>query len=60
MRFEGAPGLVIAMHRESRELTQLATTPVFFTRDLKAVPEKYRTLIPEYIKDYVTLNQFVA
>ncbi|MCC5845927.1 MAG: hypothetical protein JJU05_16895 [Verrucomicrobia bacterium] len=48
------------MHRESRELTQLATTPVFFTRDLKAVPEKYRTLIPEYIKDYVTLNQFVA
>ncbi len=45
---------------ESRELTQLATNPVFSTRDLKAVPEKYRTLIPEYIKDYVTLNQFVA
>jgi type I restriction enzyme R subunit len=45
---------------ESKELTQLATNPVFSTRDLKAVPKKYRTLIPEYIKDYVSLNQFVA
>lgn len=45
---------------ESKELTQLATNPVFSTRDLKAVPQKYRTLIPEYIKDYVSLNQFVA
>jgi len=24
------------------------------------VPKKYRTLIPEYVKDYVSLNQFVA
>jgi type I restriction enzyme R subunit len=24
------------------------------------VPEKYRALIPEYIKDYVSLNQFAA
>ncbi|MEX2491207.1 MAG: hypothetical protein WD425_05540 [Nitrospirales bacterium] len=45
---------------ESREFTQLATNPVFSTRDLKAVPEKYRRLVPEYIKDYVSLNQFVA
>ena len=45
---------------ESRELTQLATNPIFSTRDLIAMPEKYRTLIPEYIKDYVSLNQFVA
>ncbi|MEM6910319.1 MAG: DEAD/DEAH box helicase family protein [Verrucomicrobiota bacterium] len=45
---------------ESKELTQLATNPTFSTRDLKAVPEKYRTLIPEYIKDYVSLNQFAA
>ena len=28
----------------------LATNPVFSTRDFKA-PAKYRTLIPEYIKD---------
>ncbi|MCF6313225.1 MAG: DEAD/DEAH box helicase family protein [Verrucomicrobiales bacterium] len=45
---------------ESKEFTQLATNPVFSTRDLKAVPEKYRNLIPEYIKDYVSLNQFAA
>ena len=45
---------------ETKELTQLATNPVFSTRDLKAVPEKYRQLIPEYIKDYVPLNQFAA
>ncbi len=24
------------------------------------MPKKYRTLIPEYIKDYVSLNQFVT
>ena len=34
--------------------------PLFSTRDFKAVPAKYRTLIPEYIKDYVSLNQFAA
>lgn len=45
---------------ESGQLTDLATNPVFSTRDFKAVPSKYRTLIPEYIKDYVSLNQFAA
>ncbi len=45
---------------ENRHFTDLATNPVFSTRDYKAVPEKYRTIIPEYIKDYVSLNQFVA
>lgn len=45
---------------ESRNFTELATNPVFSTRDFKAVPAKYRSLIPEYIKDYVSLNQFVA
>jgi len=45
---------------ESKQFTHLATNPYFSTRDLKAVPEKYRTLIPEYIKDYVSLNHFVA
>jgi type I restriction enzyme R subunit len=43
---------------ESRHFTDLATNPVFSTRDFRAVPEKYRTLIPEYVKDYVSLNQF--
>jgi len=45
---------------ESRQFTDLATNPVFSTRDFRAVPPKYRTLIPEYIKDYVSLNQFAA
>ena len=43
---------------ESRHFTDLATNPVFSTRDYRAVPEKYRALIPEYVKDYVSLNQF--
>ena len=45
---------------ESKQFTDLATNPVFSTSDFRAVPEKYRFLIPEYIKDYVLLNQFVA
>lgn len=45
---------------DSGELTELATNPAFSTRDYKAVPKKYRTLVPEYIKDYVSLNQFAA
>lgn len=45
---------------ESGELTELATNAAFSTRDLLGVPEKYRTAIPEYIKDYVSLNQFTA
>jgi len=43
---------------ESGHLTDLATNPFFSTRDFKAVPAKYRALIPNYIKDYVPLNQF--
>ena len=44
----------------TKHFTELATNPVFSTRDLKAVPDKYRIIIPEYIKDYVSLNQFAA
>jgi len=45
---------------DNRQYTELATNPIFSSRDFKAVPEKYRKLIPEYIKDYVPLNKFVA
>ena len=45
---------------DSRQFTDLATNPVFSTRDFKAVPDKYRMLVPEYIKDYIPLNQFAA
>ena len=28
--------------------------------DYKAVPKKWREVIPEYIKDYIPLNQFMT
>jgi type I restriction enzyme R subunit len=45
---------------ETKQFTDLATNPSFSTREFKAVPAAYRTLIPEYVKDYVSLNQFVS
>ena len=45
---------------DQRQYTDLATNPVFSTRDFRAVPEPFRTLVPEYVKDYVSLNQFAA
>lgn len=43
---------------ESKQFTDLATNPYFSTHDFRAVPAKYRALIPDYVKDYVSLNQF--
>ena len=43
---------------DSKHFTDLATNPFFTTHDFRAVPQQYRTLVPEYIKDYVSLNQF--
>ncbi len=43
---------------ENKRYTDLATNPVFSTRDFRAVPEKYRSAIPKYIKDYVSLSHF--
>ena len=45
---------------ESKQFTDLATNSMFSSADFRAVPKKYRFLIPEYVKDYVPLNQFVA
>ena len=45
---------------ENRDYTGLATNPVLSMQDLRAVPERYRELVPEYVKDYVPLNQFAA
>lgn len=45
---------------DEKEFADLATNPVFSSREFKAVPKKYRALIPEYVKDYVPLNQFTA
>ncbi len=43
---------------DSRQFTDLATNPYFTTHDFRAVPPPYRTLVPEYVKDYVSMNQF--
>ncbi len=45
---------------DSKDYTVLATYPMFSSRDFKAVPPKFRALIPEYVKDYVSLNQFAG
>ena len=51
---------VRAILDDPKRLTALYTTSSFTIADLKAVPSEYRKIIPEYIKDYVSLNQFVA
>jgi type I restriction enzyme R subunit len=45
---------------DSRQFADLNTNPAFTARDFRAVPAKYRRLVPEYVKDYVSLNQFAA
>ena len=42
----------------TRDLGKLVTNPGFTTRDYREVPTAFRTMIPEYIKDYVSLNRF--
>jgi type I restriction enzyme R subunit len=44
---------------DNRQFTDLAVNPFFSTRDYKAVPARYRALIPDYVKDYVSLNPFM-
>ena len=44
---------------ETKRLTDLNVYPAFGMSDFKAVPPAWRTLIPEYVKDYVPLNQFM-
>ena len=45
---------------DARNFTELATNTVLSLTDFQAVPQQYKTLVPEYIKDYVSLNQFAA
>ena len=44
---------------ESDELGDLVTNSGFTMSDLRAVPQEYRSAVPEYIKNYVPLNQFM-
>ena len=44
---------------DAGDFASLNVYPRFTTHDLKAVPEQWRKRIPEYIKDYVSLNPFL-
>lgn len=44
---------------DNKRLTELHVNPRFGITDFKAVPSAWRSKIPEYIKDYVPLNQFM-
>jgi len=45
---------------DSQRMVELNTNPSFTMSDFKAVPQVWRKAIPEYIKDYVPLNQFMS
>jgi len=44
---------------DKKRLTDLNVNPTFGMADFKAVPKEWRDKIPEYVKDYVPLNQFM-
>lgn len=44
---------------EQKKLTELNVNAAFSMADFKAVPKDWRKRIPEYVKDYVSLNQFM-
>ena len=44
---------------ETKRLTDLNVYSAFGMSDFKAVPSVWRDRIPEYVKDYVPLNQFM-
>jgi type I restriction enzyme R subunit len=44
---------------DERKLADLNTHSGFDMSDFKSVPKEWRSRIPEYIKDYVPLNQFI-
>jgi len=48
------------IENKRERLIELHTNPSFNMQHYKAVPNKWRSTIPEYIKDYVPLNQFMS
>ncbi len=44
---------------ETKNYADLNTNPSFSMKDFKAVPQDWRKTIPEYVKNYVPLNQFM-
>ena len=45
---------------DDKRFTELNTNATLGMTDYRAVPERWRTGIPEYIKDYVPLNTFLT
>ncbi len=43
---------------DERRYAELATNPTLSLANFSEVPEKYRDLIPDYVKDYISLSQF--
>jgi type I restriction enzyme R subunit len=44
---------------DTKCFADLNVNPTFSMGDFKAVPQEWRNRIPEYVKDYVSLNQFM-
>ncbi|MCK9425822.1 MAG: DEAD/DEAH box helicase family protein [Ignavibacteriaceae bacterium] len=44
---------------DNKRYTDLNVNQNFTMKDYKAIPENWREIIPEYIKDYISLNQFM-
>jgi type I restriction enzyme R subunit len=44
---------------DNKRYTDLNVNPNFTMKDYKAIPKNWREIIPEYIKDYISLNQFM-
>ncbi len=44
---------------DNGRFNDLFTNPGFSAADYKAVPQRWRSVIPAYIKDYLPLNQFM-
>jgi len=45
---------------EDKDFAKLHANPVLAFDDYCKVPEQWRTIVPEYIKDYVALNRFMS
>lgn len=44
---------------DNKQFSELNVNPSFTFKDFKSVPEQYRNLVPEYVKDYVPINKFL-
>jgi len=44
---------------DNKDFADLNVNPTFGMGDFRAVPPEWRDRIPEYVKDYVSLNQFM-